>query len=89
MSCLTYLLQMFSQGHRFLIFYDGNHCCGINEKKLFDLNGTFKKDVLLGGVFRYERIEKCHEKEQIKRIFNLDEKNSKILDEYFVYLKNV
>lgn len=83
MNCLTYLLQLWEQGHRFTIFYDGNHCCGVNDKKLFDLNGTFKKDMLLGEGFRYEKLQNCHEKETVKKIFNLDNRYSKLIDNYY------
>lgn len=83
MNCLTYLLQLWDQGHRFTIFYDGNHCCGVSDKKLFDLNSTFKKDMMDGNAGMYLPLENCHSKEVTKRIFNLGYKHSKILDEYY------
>ncbi len=83
MNCLTYLLNLWKEGHRFTIFYDGNHCCGINEKKLFDLNNTFKKDFLLGFGARYEKIENCHKKETIKKIFDLNLEQQQIIDDYY------
>ena len=83
MNCLTYLLDLWSQGHKFTIFYNGNHCCGVNEKKLFDLDGGFKKDMLNGYADMYLPLENCHSKEVVKKIFNLDERYSKIIDEYY------
>lgn len=83
MNCLTHLLKLWKEGHRFTIFYNGDHCFGINEKKVFDLNNTFKKDFLSGEGHRYLPIEKCHEKKVIKEIFNLTEKQKTILYEYF------
>lgn len=87
MSCLTYLLQLLEQGHKFIILENGNHYIGVNDKKIFELGDTFKKDLQLGYSLRggnnYLPIEKCHEKETVKKIFNLDERYSKILDEYY------
>ena len=83
MNCLTYLLQLWEQKHRFKIFYDGDHCCGVNENKLFDLNGTFKKCMLYGNADMYLLLERCHSAEVTKRVFNLDERYSKIIDEYY------
>lgn len=83
MDCLRYLLTLLEQGHKFVILYDSNHCCGINETKIFDLNNQFKKDILKGDGFRYLPIEKCHKKEIIIRIFNLDERCAKVINEYY------
>lgn len=83
MNCLTYLLLLWEQNHRFKIFYNGDHCYGVNEKKLFDLDGGFKKDMLNGYADMYSEIKNWHSKEVIKKIFNLNERFSKIIDEYY------
>ena len=46
MNCLEYLLDLWNRGHRFTILYNGDHCIGVNEKKIFELGDTFKKDLL-------------------------------------------
>lgn len=83
MNCLTYLLNLWSDGCRFKIFYSSDHVCGINEKKLFDLNGGFKKDFLNGYGDMYLPLETYHDAETVKRIFNLDERYSILIDEYY------
>ena len=60
----------------------------MNEKKVFDLNNTFKKDFLNGGGFRYTPIENNHNLETLIKIFNLDERNTRILEEYFSKIQN-
>ncbi len=86
MNCLTYLLQLWDQGHRFVILGNENHYIGVNDKKIFELGDTFKKDLQAGYSLRggnnYIPLE-IGGKERIKKIFNLDYKHSKILDEYY------
>lgn len=89
MNCLTYLLNLWSDGHRFRIFYNSDHCCGVNEKKLFDLDGQFKKDFLKGVGGVYLPLEGFHSIRTLKKIFNLDEKYSKIIDEYYKEWKQI
>ena len=83
MSCLTYLLNLWSDGHRFVIYYNSDHCIGVSETKLFDFNNQFKKDFLQGLCDMYLPLTVCHEKETVKKIFNLDERYSKLIDEYY------
>jgi len=85
MDCLRYLLLLLEQGHKFKIFYNSNHCCGVNKNKMFDLDNGFKKDMLLGYADMYLPLEQCHNKETVIKIFNLDERYSKILDEYYLF----
>lgn len=86
MNCLIHLLNLWEQGHRFTIISNENHYVGINDKKIFELGNTFKKDLQLGyserGANRYIPIESGGE-ERIKKIFNLDKKYSKLIDEYY------
>lgn len=82
-NCLLFLLDLWQRGHKFKIFYDGCHCFALNEKKVFDLNNTFKKDFLAGKGNRYILLENSHDKETVKKIFNLTEEQYKILEEYY------
>ena len=70
-SCLTYLLDFWRE-KRFKIYYDGNHCWSDE----YDLGNSERSE-------KYDLIENYHEKETVKRIFNLDDKYSKIIDEYY------
>lgn len=60
-------------------------------KKIFELGDTFKKDLQLGyslnGGNSYLPLVLGDEK-RIKKIFNLDERYSKIIDEYLAQQKN-
>lgn len=91
MNCLTHLLELWKQGHRFIILENNNHFIGVNDKKIFELGDTFKKDLQLGyslnGGNSYLPLVLGDEK-RIKKIFNLDEKYSKIIDEYICTIKN-
>lgn len=87
MNCLTYLLLLLESGHKFKILGNGNHYIGVNSKKILELGDTFKKDLQMGYSFMggnsYLLLEKCHDKKTVKKIFNLDERFSKIIDEYY------
>lgn len=86
MDCLRHLLLLWEQGHRFIILGNENHYIGVNDSKIFELGDTFKKDLQIGyslkGGSRYIPLESGG-KERIKKIFNLDERFSKIIDEYY------
>jgi len=90
-NCLTHLLNLWLEGHRFIILTNEDHFIGVNNKKIFELGDAFKKDLQLGyslgGGNSYLPLEKGG-KERIKKIFNLSEKYSKILDEYYDYRNN-
>ena len=83
MNCLTYLLDLYERGHRFVIYYDSNHCYGVNEYKLFDYGNGFKKELVLGGGRNYTTLESAHKKETVRKIFKLTEKQYKTLEEYY------
>jgi len=87
MNCLTYLLDLIGRGHDFDILYNGNHCIGVNDKKIFELGNTFKKDIINGysinGGNEYIEILTTHNKKTIKKIFNLDIRYSNILDRMY------
>lgn len=87
-NCLTHLLNLWSNGHRFIILENNDHFIGANDKKIFELGDTFKKDLQLGyslnGGNSYLPLVFGDEK-RLKKIFNLDKKYSKIIDEYMKY----
>jgi hypothetical protein len=82
-NCLTYLLDFWHEyevtsSQRFKIYYDGNHCW--SDK--YDLGNCKRSE-------NYDLIENFHDKETVKRIFNLDDKYSTILDEYYTFISSV
>lgn len=87
MDCLRYLLDLLDRGHKFKILYDGNHCIGVSETKLFDFGGFFKKDLINGfswkGGSEYLPIEDSLEKERVCLSFKLTEKEFNILKDYY------
>lgn len=89
MDCLRYLLQLWEQGNRFIILENNNHFIGVNDKKIFELGDTFKKDLQLGyslnGGNSYIPLVFGDEK-RLKKIFDLDKRYSKIIDEYMKFL---
>jgi hypothetical protein len=92
MNCITYLLNLWHEGHRFIIITNEDHFVGVNDKKIFELGNTFKRDLQLGyslrGGDRYMPLD-VNSKDRIKRIFNLDDKYSTILDEYYAFISSV
>lgn len=93
MNCLTFLLSLWREGHRFTIITNENHYVGVNDKKIFELGNEFKKDLQLGyslhGGDRYLPIDFGALERTIK-IFSLNETDQKTLTEYFEFreLKN-
>lgn len=91
-NCLTHLLELFGQGHRFTILYNDNHCIGVNQTKIFELGDTFKKDLLCGhsldGGNKYIPIEECLSLEVLKKVFSLNKRHSEFLSDYFELIKN-
>lgn len=83
MNCLTHLLDLISRGHKFSILYDGNHCIGVNETKLFDFGNFLKKDFLNRNKINFTPIEEWHSKETIAKIFSLTELEKEILYDYY------
>lgn len=78
MNCLTYLLDLWRQGQRFKIVYNGQHVIGINEYIIYDLENSF-----IENNSPYLPLEKCHSKETIIKIFDLVEKDIKTLKQYY------
>lgn len=85
MDCLRYLLDLVERGHRFTILGNENHYIGVNDKKIFELGNTFKKDLQAGysffGANNYIPLENG-DKERIEKIFDLEEKYCILLSEY-------
>lgn len=81
MNCLKYLLQLRIKKHKFDIYYNGNHCIGVNKLDMFDYQGMFKKEITSGSELmgNYLPIEQYHTKEQLREMFNLTEEEFKVL----------
>jgi hypothetical protein len=92
MNCLEYLLDLWNRGHRFVILYNGNHCIGVNEKKIFELGDTFKKDLLAGYSLRggdsYVPIESSFDLDALVRCFNLPPHYFIVAQEYYESIKS-
>ena len=73
MNCLTYLLKLISQGVQMKIFYNGDHCIGVSNKKIYDLGNNFKKELLKGCNLKYTLIEDNHDLEAVIRSFEIKE----------------
>lgn len=79
MSCLIYLLDIIDDGTYLDLFYNSDHFYATDlDNRIYDYD-----DKMRGDEKKYLPIEQCHTKETIKKIFNLDENYSKIIDEYF------
>jgi len=79
MNCLTYILDLIDEGYDLKVLYDSNHVVGVDQDNLihdFDIN-------MRGDIFTYLPVEQYHTKEVIKKIFDLDERYSKIIDNYY------
>ena len=72
MNCLTYLLELISQGVQMKILYNSNHCIGVSEKKIYDLGNYFKKELLEGCNLKYTPIENNHDLEAVIRSFEMN-----------------
>lgn len=86
MNCLTYLLHLLSEGHKFKIFYNGEHCIGVNGKKLFDFGNKFKEELLNGknNTLKYFQITEYHPIEGLISAFNIkDELQLKLIENYY------
>lgn len=78
MDCLRYLLQLWERGERFKIFYDANHTYGLQNGLIFDFD--FRQR---GDESKYLLLEKSHNLETVIKIFELDERFSNLLEEYY------
>ena len=84
MNCLTYLLKLISQGVQMKIFYNGDHCIGVSEKKIYDLGSYFKKELLKGYNLKYTPIEDNHDLEAVIRSFEMrDKKYTEQITKYY------
>ena len=73
MNCLTYLLNLLSQGVQMKLFYNGDHCIGVNENKIYDLGNNFKKELLNQSTLRYFPIEEYHSSLDLIKVFGVQE----------------
>ena len=87
MNCLTYLLELLSQGVQMKIFNNGDHCIVVSNKKIYDLGNYFKKELLKGCNLKYTPIEDNHNLEVIIRSFEI--KDKKYIEEIPKYYENL
>ena len=84
MNCLQYLIDKIYDGNQMTIMYNGDHVIGIGESEIFDYNGQFKQELLIEkSNLTYYSIEKTHDVRIIIRIFDLNDRQSKILTDYY------
>ena len=84
MNCLQYLIDKIYDGNQMTIMYNGDHVIGIGESEIFDYNGQFKQELLIEkSNLTYYSIEKTHDVRIIIRIFDLNERQAKILTDYY------
>lgn len=81
MNCFIYFLDLWWKGERFKIFYNGDYVIGYNEIDFFDY-GNYDYINLIIFLF----IENWYIKEIIVKIFELNELDIKIVEEYYVLL---
>jgi len=83
-NCLKYLIDKIYDGNKMTILYNGDHVIGIGESEIFDYKGQFKQELLTEkSNLTYYSIEKCHDVRIIIRIFDLNERQAKILTDYY------
>ena len=84
MNCLKYLIDKIYDGNQMTIMYNGDHVIGIGESEIFDYNGQFKQELLIEkSNLTYYSIEKTHDVRIIIRIFDLNDRQAKILTDYY------
>lgn len=92
MNCLEFLLDLWHRGHRFKILYNGNHCIGVSEKKIFELGSSFKKDLMAGysisGGDCYLPIENSYDIEALQRSFRMNDFYLEVARDYYDSILN-
>lgn len=84
MNCLKYLIDKIYDGNQMTILYNDDHVIGIGENEIFDYNGQFKQELLTEkSNLTYYSIEKTHDVRIIIRIFDLNDRQAKILTDYY------
>ena len=78
MNCLKYVLQNYRDD--LMILYNGDHVIALGYNLFLDYNSQFKGNPKNNP---YLPLEKSHNKETVKRIFELTEEESKILEKYY------
>ena len=87
MNCLTYLLELLSQGVQMKILYNGDHCIGVSNKKIYDLGNYFKKELLECCNLKYIPIEDNYSLEVIIRSFEI--KDKKFIEQITKYYESL
>mgnify|MGYP003440065165 FL=1 len=84
MNCLKYLIDKIYDGNQMTIMYNDDHVIGIGESDIFDYNGQFKQELLTEkSNLTYKKKKKTHDVRIIIRIFDLNDRQAKILTDYY------
>ena len=88
MSCLEYVLDIFSVANNVTILYNSNHCIAVDEYGIYEReSNAFKMELLSGELqvspLKYLKLHEYYSFEQICSTFNLDEYYSELLRQYY------
>ena len=85
MNCLKYLIDKIYDGNQMTLMYNSHHVIGIGGNEIFDYKNIFKNEILSNDPkpLTYFSIEKTHDVRIIIRIFDLNERQAKILTDYY------
>lgn len=88
MSCLEYVLDIFSIANNVTILYNSNHCIAVDEYGIYEReSNAFKKELMSGELqvspLKYLKLHEHYFFEQICSTFNLDEYYSELLTQYY------
>jgi len=88
MSCLEYVLGIFSSNRNVTILYNSNHCIAVDEYGIYERESNAFKTELLSGELqvspsKYLKLHDHYLFEQICSTFNLDTHYSELLRQYY------
>jgi len=77
---------LWRRDNRIVIYYNGDHAKGVVENWVLDSNAPPRKKSR-EDLDKYLPLEDCHYKETLAKVFNLDEKDTLTLKEYYDHLR--
>ena len=88
MSCLEYVLDIFSVANNVTILYNSNHCIAVDEYGIYEKDSNAFKTELLSGELqvsplKYLKLHEHYSFEQICSTFNLNTHYSELLRQYY------
>lgn len=88
MSCLEYVLDIFSVTNNVTILYNSNHCIAVDEYGIYEReSNAFKTELLSGELqvspLKYLKLHEHYSFEQICSTFNLNTHYSELLRQYY------